>query len=89
MTKVVKFSITIEIEKGQRTKAEFKVQSNNFGQEVSETIRRLSEIISEEILQNYDDQLQKEEARGIKTIGWEKMEAIGRVVRTGEISASG
>ena len=71
MTKVVKFSITIEIEKGQRTKAEFKVQSNNFEQEVSETMRRLSEIISEEILQNYDDQLQKEEAKGIKTIGRE------------------
>ena len=64
-------SITIEIEKGQRTRAEFKIQSDKFGQEINETIKQLSQIIGKEVLQKYDDQLQKEEARGLKTVGRE------------------
>ena len=60
MTKDVKISIPIEIENGQKVTAEFVVQSDHFG-----------EMTGEAVLESYDEQIRKEEPKGLKVLGRE------------------
>ncbi len=60
MTKDVKISITIEIENGQKMTAEFVIQSDHF-----------RKITGEAVLESYDDQIRKEEAKRLKVLGRE------------------
>ena len=60
MTKDVKISITIEIENGQKMTAEFVIQSDHFRM-----------ITGEAVLESYDDQIRKEEAKRLKVLGRE------------------
>jgi len=71
MTKDVKISITIEIENGQKMTAEFVIQSDHFGEEMMEIQKQIGEMTGKAVLESYDDQIWKEEAKGLKVLGRE------------------
>jgi len=71
MTKDVKISITIEIENGQKMTAEFVIQSDHFGEQMMEIQKQIGEMTGKAVLESYDDQIWKEESKGLKVLGRE------------------
>ena len=71
MTKDVKISITIEIENGQKKRAEFVIQSDHFEQRLMEIQKQIGEMTGKAVLESYDDQIRKEEAKRLKVLGRE------------------
>ena len=71
MTKDVKISITIEIENGQKKRAEFVIQSDHFEQRLMEIQKQIGEMTGKAVLESYDDQIRKKEAKGLKVLGRE------------------
>ncbi len=71
MTKDVKISTTIEIEDCQKITAEFVIQSDHFGQRIMEIQKQIGEMISEAVIESYDNRIRKEEAKGLKVLGRE------------------
>ena len=71
MTKDVRMIITIEIENSRRMTINFVIPSATFGQKMREIQRQIGEMISEAVIENYDDQIREEEAKGLKVLGRE------------------
>jgi hypothetical protein len=71
MTKDVRMIITIEIENNRRMTINFVIPSDIFGQKMIEIQRQIGEMISEAVIENYDDQIREEEAKGLKVLGRE------------------
>jgi len=71
MTKDVKISTTIEIEDCQKITAKFVIQSDHFGQRIMEIQKQIGEMISEAVIESYDNRIRKEEAKGLKVLGRE------------------
>ena len=71
MIKDVRMIITIEIENSRRVTINFVIPSATFGQKMREIQRQIGEKISEAVIENYDDQIREEEAKGLKVLGRE------------------
>ena len=71
MTKDVRMIITIEIENSRRMTINYMVLSDTFGQKIREIQKRIGEMISEAVIESYDNRIRKEEAKGLKVLGRE------------------
>ena len=71
MTKDVRMIITIEIENSRRMTINYMILSDTFGQKIREIQKRIGEMISEAVIESYDNRIRKEEAKGLKVLGRE------------------
>ena len=71
MTKDVRMIITIEIENSRRMTINYMILSDTFGQKIREIQKQIGEMISEAVIESYDNRIRQEEAKGLKVLGRE------------------